>query len=136
MVETGSDFLSGDLISASLRKRLIKPSFWISIFADERGSPSGGKLCRAAWVGESVLVLWRGVVVFFHLFNRLDVRFFTSWPFARRSPPWLARSACKVDARSWPILDTALSDAGKYSSGYGRGVPRMPAPRLWLARPL
>src|ERR1017187_1209490 len=49
---------------------------------------------------------------------------------------WRARRAWKVDARSWRILDPAVSDAGKYSSGYGRGVPRMPAPRLWLARPL
>ena len=81
-------------------------------------------MCRAAWVGESVLVGWRGLVVFFHRFNRLDVRFFTSWPFARRSPRWPGRRGCKVDARFWPVPDTAPADAGKHCSKSEKGVPR------------
>ena len=85
----------------------------------------------AAWVGRQV-PLWSGWIRSF--FPRLrPAQTFRSLPGALQSSHWPERRGCGVDARFWPVRDTALSDGGTDSSQCGRGVPQTPARRPWLS---
>jgi len=120
------------MIKHQPKEALLKPAFPISIFIGWESGRRSEKFPLASPVLGLSPASACSLPSFFTASLRLGVVFHAV---ARRAPiaPWPGQRACKVDARSWPVPDTALSGAGKYSSGCGRDVPQTPAPRLWLS---
>jgi hypothetical protein len=77
-------------------------------------------LTGRCWVGGGVEPLFAG------LQRDKFMVFFTPWPAAFRSLRWPVQRACRVDARSSRVPDTALSGVEKNSSRGGRDVPHTP----------